>query len=430
MIILNRFEAVFSVFTVLFYSSALYRIFVAGLSASTSETEAAGDSNPTLLLMQLVILAVFAVLSALRWRKFLPAAMKVPLCWALPILATLSTQWSEVPDLTLRRGLLLIGATMIGVYWSIRYPLITILKLVAWGFGLAVIGSFVFTLAFPSFGIDSVVHAGAWQGMFAQKNALSRAMILAMLAYICLALNRGQPKWLWWGGFALSFVLLILSTSKTGPIMLLTLLICIPLFRALRTGTAPRALLWVLVTVLVASCLSLVIITNAELIVTALGRDMTLTGRTGIWEILGSKISDRLWLGYGYKSFWRDMDGESADIWYATMFMSPNGHNGYLDLALDLGMTGLGIFFTSFVSAVARAAVWLRVQSQPMLAVFPLIYLVYLTLSNITESSLIIEPNYIFWLLYVTVVSVIQVQMPVTARSRKLKPSLEESNYA
>jgi hypothetical protein len=62
-------------------------------------------------------------------------------------------------------------------------------------------------------------------------------------------------------------------------------------------------------------------------------------------------------------------------------------------------------------------------------AVFPLLYLVYLTLSNITESSLILEPNYIFWLLYVTIVAMVQVQMPVPKRSRKVQPSLEESSY-
>ncbi|MBD1857348.1 MULTISPECIES: O-antigen ligase family protein [Leptolyngbya] len=429
MIILNRFEAVFTVFTMLYYSSALYRILVDGLNSSGASSSSGADSNPMLLLMQLVILAVYFALSALRWRKFIPAAMKVPLCWALPLLATLSTQWSEVPDLSLRRGLLLVGATLVGVYWSIRYPLMTILRWIGWGFGFAAVGSVVFTLAFPAFGMGIDEHAGAWQGMFAQKNALSRAMILAFMTYFCLVLDRQRPRWLWWSGIAIAFALILLSTSKSGLLILGTVVACIPLFRALKTGSAPRALLWVLVALLTTSCISLVVIANAELIVAALGRDLTLTGRTGIWEVLSSKIAARPWLGYGYKGFWLDMDGESSDVWYATFFMSPNGHNGYLDLVLDLGLVGLGIFAVSFVLAVARCAVWLRVQSQPMVAVFPLLYMVYLTLSNITESSLILEPNYIFWLLYVTIVAMVQVQMPVPKRSRKLQPSLEESSY-
>jgi exopolysaccharide production protein ExoQ len=428
MTILNRAEAILAAFTVLYYSSALYRVIADGVGSSAGSA-GAGDSNPVLLAIQLSVVGAYFVLSAMRWRKFIPAAMKVPLCWALPILAALSSQWSDIPDISLRRGLLLVGATMIGVYWSIRYSTTAILQLVGWGFGFAAIGSIILTVLFPVFGMDSGDHAGAWQGMFAQKNALSRAMILAVVAYVCLVLGRVQMKWFWWGGCAIAFSLLVLSTSKTGLVMLFTLLPCIPLLRALRNGSAPRALLFTLVATLSVGCISLFVMTYADLIVGALGRDLTLTGRTGIWEVLFDKILNRLWLGYGYKGFWRDMDGESADVWYGTFFMSPNGHNGYLDLVLDLGLVGLGIFVLSFISAVARSAVWLRAHSQPMIAVFPLLYLIYLTLANVTESSLILEPNYIFWLLYVTVVSLVQVQMPVAKPLRRRQPSLEESSY-
>ncbi|MCY6493239.1 O-antigen ligase family protein [Leptolyngbya sp. GGD] len=429
MIVLDRFEAVLAVFTVLYYSSALYRIIADGVSSSAGSASSS-DSNPILLLIQLGILAAYFVLSALRWRKFIPAALKVPLCWALPLLAFFSSHWSVVPDLSGRRGLLLVGATMVAVYWSIRYPLSVLIRFVGWGFGLSAIGTVVLTLAFPAFGIDSGEHAGAWQGMFAQKNALARAMLLATLSYACSVINRDRPKWLWWSGLFLATGLILLSTSKTGLLLLCTLMACIPLYRSLRAGSVPRVTLLALIGLLSASCAGLVIISYAELIVTALGRDLSLTGRTGIWEILASKISERPWLGYGYKGFWLDMDGESADVWYVTLFMSPNGHNGFLDLVLDLGFVGLGIFGLSCLLTVSRCLVWLRLQANPIIGIYPLLFFTYLMLSNVTESSLILDPNSIFWLLYATIAAVVQIQLPVTKRSRTLQQSLEESKYA
>jgi len=58
-------------------------------------------------------------------------------------------------------------------------------------------------------------------------------------------------------------------------------------------------------------------------IANALGRDVTLTGRTSIWAVVLDKISKHPWLGYGYKGFWLGMEGESADVWHETYFMAP-----------------------------------------------------------------------------------------------------------
>jgi hypothetical protein len=58
-------------------------------------------------------------------------------------------------------------------------------------------------------------------------------------------------------------------------------------------------------------------------------------------------------LGAGYRSFWTP---EGASYVYARIWaVIGNGHNGYLDVWLELGFIGLGLFLVMFFTAVRRA---------------------------------------------------------------------------
>ena len=76
-----------------------------------------------------------------------------------------------------------------------------------------------------------------------------------------------------------------------------------------------------------------------------LGKDPTLTGRTGIWKLVIASAVKRPILGFGYRAFWTGLQGESAHL-ALTEGWSPTGaHNGFLDVWLNLGLVGLGIVF-------------------------------------------------------------------------------------
>ena len=53
-----------------------------------------------------------------------------------------------------------------------------------------------------------------------------------------------------------------------------------------------------------------------EQIVTALGRDVELTGRLVLWPLVAQYIALRPYLGYGYYGFWRGVDGPLGDLWF------------------------------------------------------------------------------------------------------------------
>src|SRR5207302_5013109 len=95
-----------------------------------------------------------------------------------------------------------------------------------------------------------------------------------------------------------------------------------------------------------------------ELAVAALGRDVTLTGRTGLWPLAVDAIAERWWFGHGYGAFWLGWDGESASIWRGLSWRPAHAHNGILDLGLELGVAGIGLFSVGLsLSECTEAAV-------------------------------------------------------------------------
>ena len=128
----------------------------------------------------------------------------------------------------------------------------------------------------------------------------------------------------------------------------------------------------------------------------------TITGRTKLWSLLLEMIKKRPWLGYGYGAFWLGNDGPSAEVWRViTWWKPPHAHNGWLDLWLELGLLGLISFLIGFLFNIIRALNLMRLH-QKSETIWPLLYLVFIVLFNLTTSTLMVQ-NEIFWVLYVAV---------------------------
>ncbi|MBA3923884.1 MAG: O-antigen ligase family protein, partial [Nostocaceae cyanobacterium] len=81
------------------------------------------------------------------------------------------------------------------------------------------------------------------------------------------------------------------------------------------------------------------------------GRDPTLTGRTEIWGVALSRLHEHLLLGFGRGAFWApgSKNALEAGLAVSLNFIPPHVHNGFLDLALDIGLIGFVCFAISFV---------------------------------------------------------------------------------
>lgn len=385
-------EKGFTIFALLFFSGSMYIV---------APVEDISQSSPGLLVLQSGIQAFSLLLIIARWKSVFMTAIKGKLIWLLVGIALVSFLWSDVPELSLRRSLVLLGTTWFGLYLAARYTLKEQLHLLAWALGIAAVLSVVVALAFPSIGLMGKGFSGAWRGIFAHKNPLGRIMDLSALVFLLLAISTHRYRsLLMWVGFGLSVSLILLSTSKTALALLLTLLLLLPLYRALRWNYS-LAVPFFITFICVSGGVAILLIGNLEKILGSMGRDLTLTGRTVLWAAVLGKIWQRPWLGYGYVAFWRGREGESADVWTATAWTPGHSHNGFLDLSLDLGLLGLLAFLLSWLTTYLRAVTWVRLTKTAEWLWTPM-YLTFLVLCNLTESAILV-PNAIFWVLYVAV---------------------------
>jgi O-antigen ligase len=121
--------------------------------------------------------------------------------------------------------------------------------------------------------------------------------------------------------------------------------------------------------------------------VAAMGRRKdvnSLTGRLPLWEELVHAASKRPWLGYGHGGFW---NSENTFL-YSEMFdwHIPHGHNAYLDLVLNVGLVGLGLYLLWFLAGLG-SAIALYERTGRSGALFVVCLCVFSAVHGVTESK-------------------------------------------
>ncbi len=282
--------------------------------------------------------------------------------WPLVLLGGLtliSAVWSIDPGTTVRRGLAVVMTLVFGLWLAARYSWPDLIRLIALMFAILAVGNGVAGALFPGFGVMNEIHVGAWKGLWWEKNTLGAMMAWASLSFLAagFAARSRMEQRIWFGLVLLSAALVLLSTSRTA---LLALLICTagPVGIALtRRGFGFAALAIFAGLCGLASILG-VLIVGPGVILEALGRDATLTGRTDIWQGLISTIMAQPWTGYGYGVFWSVENGPVFWIRQATAWEVPTAHNAWLETALSLGLPGVGlavfVIFKGLVGAISR----------------------------------------------------------------------------
>jgi O-antigen ligase len=137
-----------------------------------------------------------------------------------------------------------------------------------------------------------------------------------------------------------------------------------------------------------------------ESVVGAMGRNMTFTGRTELWEQLLSMNRDS-WFGSGFESFFL---GERLKVLWSLYWWHPNeAHNGYLEIFLTLGWIGVVLF--GFVLAWGYRNVVRSMSLDPELGKLKLAYFLTALLYNWTEAGFkVMHPVWIVFLLSVAVI--------------------------
>lgn len=377
-----------SVMIVLIYSQA-WAAPMTGYGARSADFLRNGFYPAYVLALGLVLIRPGTALKALAG---------APLLILLILLTAASVAWSIMPDVTLRRVLALVFTTLGGVALAARWRWTTLTEILASAMAVLMVASLFLGALMPDWGRMHELFPGAWRGLWLEKNALGENMGLAAICMAAAAVMVPQRRRLWLVCAAIASALVILSTSKTGLVVLILSFASMGFVGLVQAGPK-RAIVgtWLAIVVLCAALL--VIATRSDLIFDLLGKDATLTGRTEIWSGIMHQMQQRPWTGFGYGVVWDDASPGGAKAWIAheAKFSAAHAHSGWLEVYLALGISGVVLLATWMIemwgralwSAYARPAGWLLM---PMMTAY--------TLTMLTESITMNWHN-IRWVLFV-----------------------------
>ncbi|MDQ6436660.1 O-antigen ligase [Mesorhizobium sp. LHD-90] len=231
-------------------------------------------------------------------------------------------------------------------------------------------------------------HAGLWRGVFSHKNVAGPVM--ACLSFCGLYLFRRGRKWPGAILFVSAFIFMANTGSKTtaGLVPVAMIVVALPGLFGMRPVAA--ALFWMVVAGTAVATLGIVFIDPLKQFVTWNFPEMTYTGRTTLWDFAGEMIMKRPWVGYGYDSFWGTPFLESMSQpfdrdWDIRTIV--HGHNGYLDIALQMGLPGLAVAVWAFlVTPVVDYMRIPRYRENVLLGDLFMMILLFTTLNAFLES--------------------------------------------
>jgi O-antigen ligase len=314
------------------------------LSGAAALDPVAGASNS---FNQLLALALFGLLVVVYLARGRGMKLFGP-SWLLFLLlgwCVITSLVAVHPDLAVKRTILLVIITVNAAVMLLlpRTPdefarltgigAIAVLALCYYGVG------FLPSLAIHQASeIREPMNAGLWRGVFPHKNSAATCMVLLVFFGLFIASMRYR---------LLGFAIVVLATfflsntgGKTSTLILPAILVVAWVVERYSWSRIPLVLggLVAFNVVAVGSAVSEPI----REFVTSLGVDATFTNRTDIWRFAFSAIAERPWTGYGFESFWQTEDlvysGNTVETWAAAAY---NGHNGYVDSVISMGIPGL-----------------------------------------------------------------------------------------
>ena len=185
---------------------------------------------------------------------------------------------------------------------------------------------------------------------------------------------------------------LILSQSATAMVSLLAMIFISFIGYILAKTSRQLRLIAYLVAILIMTTITAVSssVNLEELGLKATGKDVTLTGRTFLWEEGIRTGMENPVLGYGLGAFWVPGTPEAEKIWYKFRIYGKSGfhlHNLFINIFFELGLIGLSIWVLMYLYTCIKSVRYLLKDNGSIESVFYVgIAFMYL-IRSISESD-------------------------------------------
>jgi len=296
----------------------------------------------------------------------------------LPIFCTLTFLWSQYPTLSLRFGIQLLATVAVAVVVAHRMPARLFVQTLFWALALTMLGS-IFS--------GNVRFDGVWYGIYGSKNALAGAAAMFVAVAFGLALDRSASlkfRAIAAIGFFVGLLPLIQAQSVSAlmivPPTLLMLLALLGLPVLSKLQRAMMGIFALLVSALVAVLIVAYFDDLSTWLLDATGKDLTLTGRTDLWNIALQFIRERPFFGMGYQAFWVQGHQPAEELWFLFNIKARGGfsfHNTYLSNAVEIGILGVLLQIFLLYGALLLTGAWaLRSRNTVAALLFTLVMMV------------------------------------------------------
>lgn len=340
----------------------------------------------------LFFLITGGMLLLVRPSTSLQAVLRFRYLLVLPLFCLLSILWSQFPAVTLRYSLQLAITVVIAIVMAYRIPAATFLRCL---FGIYSIGLLA-SLLFGRIRDD----IGAWVGIFGSKNAFAAVVSAFALASIAILFDRTAPR--------LMRLMALAGTAAAGPLlvkaqstgaMLFTIpaaAVALGIILSRHLNRLQKVALAFLIVTIGLACF-IVVTQYADVLFENLldvsGKDVTLTGRTDLWEFGKEIIREHPLLGVGYQAFWVQ-DYPPAEMLWAMFDIEAragfNFHNAYVNNAVEIGLVGLAIEIAILYGALIRTYLWALRAPAPENA-FLASFLTLVTCSSFIEVAIFFQ---------------------------------------
>lgn len=432
--IIASLEYLFVILSLILYTGGVLDISaIDGFSEGEGTYKTTISANEKLFVVKQILFYITYIIPFLLLMRMNDKSTKISVIFLRNIhvsllvgLTVISAMWSELPSLTVLRSVALVGTTIFGIYLANRYTLKEQLILLRNTFLAIILLSIVFVIVLPQYGVMGGVHAGAWRGIYTHKNELGRLMSLGTIVFLMQSTQEGEIKMLGLKirsigklkqyipietrrtsflqsaftllGLGATIAMILLSRSSTGIVNLTIMASALAIFKISQLRRFHLKFLSIIGSVVLISIIAVIVLPNPEMIFASIGKSSDLSGRGDLWNVLLDLLSSRPLLGFGYGIFWENY---GAIVSLAVAWDATHAHNGFLDLTLSVGLLGLALFSISYLSTLAKGLARFR-SSKNDESIYPLIILVYIVISNVSETGLF-SYNNIYWLLFVTV---------------------------
>ncbi|HWY14138.1 MAG TPA: O-antigen ligase family protein [Rhizomicrobium sp.] len=381
-------EYVFGFVVIFLFQGAFFPLLRERSVADTAAQLAQG--NPIARAFQGIALVVMVLIVVARRKTMFPVIFRAQPFILIIGICLVSALWSQDPFLTVRRSLSLMDCFLFGYYAFAVYGPRNTVRLLATGAIVAASASLMLAVVAPHIAFESGIRSdvGSLIGVFSQKNELSVNILTGFCSCMYLgfiASNRSRFDRLVGWCTPIIILVLLLSHGLTSIIAsLFVSLSTIVFFAGIRSRLLLLGLYCVGAVALVGVVATLM---NPEMVFHFFGKDSTLTGRLPLWiDCLGA-IKDRPLFGYGYSAFWLPGTIEAEYIWSRIGWYAPSAHDGFLQLALDIGLVGT-CFYLFLITRLIQLTIRATRVGELSEARWVVLFLISMLIENLDEGTL------------------------------------------